>query len=416
MPNTMDEVEIKDQDLAEEVAANTADEVSGSADVKEAEAPKAEVVSEEPVATEDDAADASEENAKETENEPAEQPARAERRRRRQNQDDGIIESSRKEQRERRRELGTVFTKDPNAAGAAPIDPVHQEFLELAASQKNKVVRTGILSSVSMTQNGFAIAKVKYGHFIVIIPAEQLFVMSESGVKDGGVNNSYAYYATRRIGAPVDFIVEQVDESAKTAIASRLSAMQQVSRRYYIEKHNGEPYITPGQIVEATIMYKMESGIGVEAFGAETFIYNDELSWNRFNDARRENFNVGDKIIIKVLEIQQIEYGIGDRKYQLIGLRASVKQATADPSEEYYDKIQVGDTSIGTIANVEAKIGYFVVLDAWPRTIVCQFTQGDRIIPNGSKVIVKIVRKIDDNKWIFGRITDVLKTPDASWY
>lgn len=345
------------------------------------------------------------------------EPAKPSKRRRRaKSEDDGIIEASKKVQRERRNEAEQVFTKNPKAPGAIPVDPIHEEFLALAASQKNKIVRSGELNAVSVTPDGYAIGKVKYGHFTVLIPASQLFVLSEENVKNGGVNSSYQYYASRRIGAPIDFIVEQVDESTKTAVASRLAAMQQLGKRYYIEKHNGVPLISPGQIVEATVVYRMEAGIGVEAFGAETFIRNSELTWNYFVDARREDYTVGQRINVKVLEVQTIDYHVGDRAYQLIGLRASAKQAMSDPNEENYDAIQVGDISTGIITNVEAKIGYFVILDAWPRTIVCQFTQGERIIPIGSKVIVKIARKIDENKWIFGRITDVLKTPDATYY
>lgn len=343
----------------------------------------------------------------------AKKPSR--RRRKKASEDDGIVEASRKELRERKRELGSVFTKDPKSAGA-PVDPIHQDFLELAASQKNRIVRTGELSAVSVNEDGYAIAKIKYGHFVVMIPASHLFTMSENSIKEGGVNNSYAYYAQKRIGAPIDFIVEHVDESKKFAVASRLAAMQQISKHYYVEKHGEEPFLTPGKVVEGTIVYKMETGIGVEVFGAETFIYNAELSWNHFSDARREDYNVGQSIVVKILEVQNIDYKVGDRTYQLIGLKASARQATADPNEEYYDAIQVGDVSTGVITNVEAKTGYFVVLDAWPRTIVCQFTQSDRVIPVGSKVVVKIARKMDENKWIFGRITDILKTPDVSWY
>lgn len=432
----MEEVELevaKPDQPAEEVK-----EKKEEVPVQEAEEPAVEETAPEPEAVKEEKSvavpeekDAEPEQSAETEPEkkeedapaaePEEKPEQAEakpsrRRRKHQSEDDSIIEASKKVQRERRSEAGQVFTKDPKGPGTVQTDPIHEEFLELAASQRNKIVRSGVLNAVSTTPDGYAIAKVRYGHFVVLIPATQLFVLSEDGVKDGGVNSSYQYYASRRIGAPIDFIVEQVDEGSKTAVASRLAAMQQLSRHYYVEKHNGAPLISPGQIVEATIVYRMENGIGVEAFGAETFIHNSELSWNRFLDARREDYTVGQRINVKVLEVQNIDYHVGDRAYQLIGLRASAKQATSDPNEENYDAIQVGDISTGIITNVEAKIGYFVVLDAWPRTIVCQFTQGDRIIPIGSKVIVKIARKIDENKWIFGRITDVLKTPDVSYY
>lgn len=392
-------------------------EAGGAPAEEAAEKAEPEVVAEEnaPAA---DAAEEKKEEAAEAQpaaEEPAEGKKPSRRRRKKVSEDDGIVEASKKELRERRREIGTVFTKDPNASGA-PIDPVHQDFLELAASQKNKIVRTGELSAVSVNEDGYAIAKIKYGHFIVMIPASHLFVLSEASVKNGGVNSSYAYYAQKRIGAPIDFIVEHVDESKRIAVASRLAAMQQISKHYYVEKHNGEPFLTPGKMVEGTIVYKMETGIGVEVFGAETFIYNAELSWNNIHDARHEDYMVGQSIVVKIIEVQNIDYKVGDRTYQLIGLKASAKQATLDPNEEYYDAIQVGDVSTGTVSNVEAKIGYFVVLDAWPRTIVCQFTQSDRVIPVGSKVVVKIARKIDDNKWIFGRITDILKTPDVTWY
>lgn len=411
----MSAAEDTEQTQPEDVTASEVEEVKA-----EDETPAEETQEEE---SEDAPAEEQEEDSEKTEDVKKED-AKAEddknkssrRRRHSKPEDDGIIEASKKVQRERRNEAGQVFTKDPKAPGAVTVDPIHEEFLALAASQRNKIVRSGELNAVSVTPDGYAIGKIKYGHFTVLIPATQLFVLSEDGVKDGGVNSSYQYYASRRIGAPIDFIVEQVDEGTKTAVASRLAAMQQLGKHYYVEKHNGVPLIAPGQIVEATIVYRMETGIGVEAFGAETFIRNSELSWNRFVDARREDYTVGQRINVKVLEVQNIDYHVGDRAYQLIGLRASVKQAINDPNEENYDAIQVGDISTGVITNVEAKVGYFVVLDAWPRTIVCQFTQGDRIIPIGSKVIVKIARKIDENKWIFGRITDVLKTPDVTYY
>lgn len=418
----VDVTEVLDDEVVEEVGETvTSDEnevVEGDSAEKTEEV-KADESAEDAAQSEDKELHEGEEGQKQEDQMVTEQPAEekkpARRRRKKASDDDGIVEASRKELRERKRELGSVFTKDPKTAGA-PIDPVHQDFLELAASQKNKIVRTGELSAVSVNEDGYAIAKIKYGHFVVMIPASHLFVMGENSIKEGGVNNSYAYYAQRRIGAPIDFIVEHVDESKKFAVASRLAAMQQISKHYYVEKHGEEPFLTPGKIVEGTIVYKMETGIGVEVFGAETFIYNAELSWNHFSDARREDYNVGQSIVVKILEVQNIDYKVGDRTYQLIGVKASARQATADPNEEYYDAIQVGDVSTGVITNVEAKTGYFVVLDAWPRTIVCQFTQSDRVIPVGSKVVVKIARKVDENKWIFGRITDILKTPDVSWY
>ena len=124
----------------------------------------------------------------------------------------------------------SVFKLDPDDdSSSEEIDLRKTTFLELAASAKQGKILTGMVDGERTTKMG-EIAEVSYNGFTVLIPAEEMFEIPEEVKKlnPTGLNSIASWTKNQinhRLGSTIDFVVRQVDEKNRIAVASRIEAM-----------------------------------------------------------------------------------------------------------------------------------------------------------------------------------------------
>ena len=322
-----------------------------------------------------------------------------------------VITTASKNRRKKLYKDANVFTINAEDKIEGEGTKARNDYIQLAASQKHGNVMYGELMSVGPIAGTDTIgAKVRYGSYTVIIPVDHLFVLDPKAVRDGDVANAQQYYASLRLGATIEFVVLGINEATKVAYASRMLAMQNLSKEYFITpESDGKPQIVAGMTVQGRICYVTKTGIGVDVFGAETFIPISELSWTRTYTLEMDEYNVGDPINVKILEIRSMDVQVNNQMFHLIDLSASVKQTIPNPNDQYFDYFNEGDRCIATVTQVTDS-GYFVRL-AGLRDALCDLTEGS-IIPPGSKVQVKITKKVEEGKRIYASIRHIVKLAD----
>lgn len=185
---------------------------------------------------------------------------------------------------------------------------------------KSHRIITGTIAGIErMDENtDLAYAVVYHGAFKVIIPASEMFEFDEETA-----DHYRSAILSRRLGAEIDYVVKGIDLDAGVAAGSRLDAMRQRRRAYYLDTdRNGNRQLEVGDIAEARVVSVIRSGAFVELFGIEQFIPLEELSYLRWVDATM-HFRVGGKVLVKVLELDR-----SDRNH--IKIKLSVKQAGED--------------------------------------------------------------------------------------
>src|SRR6202044_2156180 len=131
-----------------------------------------------------------------------------------------------------------------------------------------------------------------------------------------------------------------------------------LSRRAVLEEQRKEDRerildrLQPGQIVEGTISKIVDFGPFVDLDGIDGLIHISELSWSHVNHPS-EILNIGDKVTVKVLDI--------DRQRQRISL--GLKQTQEDPGQRVVDTYNVGDELEGTVTKVVTFGAFVEILD-----------------------------------------------------
>lgn len=140
----------------------------------------------------------------------------------------------------------------------------------------------------------------------------------------------------------------------------------------------------PGMEVEGTVSNVADYGafVALES-GVEGLIYNTELSWTKKNAHPNKIVSVGDKLTVRVLEV--------DKEKRRISL--SLKQCTQNPWEKFVEKFPLGTILEGEVKNF-TEFGLFVGLEgdidgmvhisdlSWdkaPEEAVSQFAKGQKI-------------------------------------
>jgi small subunit ribosomal protein S1 len=131
-----------------------------------------------------------------------------------------------------------------------------------------------------------------------------------------------------------------------------------LSRRAVLEEQRKEDRerildrLQPGQVVEGTISNIVDFGAFVDLDGIDGLIHISELSWSHVNHPS-EILNIGDKVTVKVLDI--------DRQRQRISL--GLKQTQEDPWQRVVDTYNVSDELEGTVTKVVTFGAFVEILD-----------------------------------------------------
>ncbi len=270
------------------------------------------------------------------------------------------------------------------------------DLIDLMESLKTDKILSGIIQGVERGYDGeFDSAAVLYhGVFKVIIPAEDA-VEQPDDFRGQDPEDTYRYLLTKRLGAEVDYIVNRVFYDECIAYASRLDAMAEKRKKYYLgTDRNGESLIEEGVNAEARVVSVIRAGIFVDLFGVEVYIPLRELSYQRMVDAAGA-FQPGQRILVKVLEVDK-----SDKNN--IQVKASVKQAMENPYAKALRRYTVGNRYVGSVSMVDTN-GVFVALDGGIDCL-CSYPKRGRP-PRGARVTVRILGINHETNRIWGAIT-----------
>lgn len=286
------------------------------------------------------------------------------------------------------------------------------QILKAASRSVPKTILGGVLTGITHDEDERIYMTVlldnSKGLYRILIPVCELFPVDFSYyAKYGADGEKYLTNELKsRIGGHIEFTVYKLLEREKTAIVSRVEAMEIKSFEYFRKKQSdGKPDIVDGEKAVAKIINVRRDRITVEIMGAETVIPWRELSWLSLS-ALQDEFKKGDEIIVKVSNIKTFDYlGEDKRKHVLVSLDASKRAAEKNPAEIYYDYFNIGDTSMGVITNVNDEKGVFIRLQD-KMDCLCPFPSMGQA-EKGKPCVVSITRKTDADKRIFGRIVSM---------
>lgn len=309
-----------------------------------------------------------------------------------------------------------VFKLDKDSTD---IDEVSEQkkaaFIELVASVKNGRILTGTVVGCHSTADNDIVAEVMFEPYTVIIPSKEFLIYP----KDADPAEILPWIKTQmnhRLGSEVDFLVKYANEGQKLFLASRLDAMYAKAHDHYGKDHAGKAKIETGQLAEARIVSVEGIGVTVEIFGAECFIKQDEISWNRMAEVDKE-YDVGDVVNVSIMDIipERIEKDVYDitsqtkKKRTLIryNVQASIKRAGKDPRDEYYNDFAIGGNYLAEVTQINTK-GVYVRM-AGKMDALCGLPDKNQVPTKGSRVMVTVTDKKDDIKLIYATIKKVIK-------
>lgn len=300
--------------------------------------------------------------------------------------------------RARTRPTSAIVSIDDRPTVETDADKARNDLLDLLESQKTGRILTGTIQGIERPADNpsRSLAVIYHGEFKVIIPAEEAVEPPED-YRGRLPEDVLHYMLTKRLGAEVDYIVKGIDPDSGLAVASRLDAMRQKRRQYYLGvDRDGNNLLYSGVCAEARVVSVIRAGIFVDLFGLEIYIPLRELSYQRLMDAAGY-FQPGQRILVKILEVDR-----SDRSN--IRATASVKQAGENPYEKALRKYTVGNRYVGTVSMVDTN-GVFVALDGGIDCL-CSYPKRGRP-PRGARVTVRILGVNHETNRIWGAITHI---------
>lgn len=200
----------------------------------------------------------------------------------------------------------------------------------------------------------------------ILIPAPMLFIYPQT--EEDILNEEFYQTLRRRIemrtGSICEFIVFDLRMDDDRVMASRLSAMRQLSYDYYLNPKRAKK-IEAGKLAKGYITYIDANGVYVDVMGAEAFIRKQNISWGYItNPLDEESLYVGKPVAVRVLNIEKAVHDMYGKKFPYVKIEASIKDATKNPNEVFIDKYLVGQKYQGTVAKRLPEGNYIVNLGA----------------------------------------------------
>ena len=143
-----------------------------------------------------------------------------------------------------------------------------------------------------------------------------------------------------KVNEEIDCVITEVDkDKRRVAISHKLtkaSPFEEFEKKHPI-----------GSIVEGEVVNKNEYSlfVQVDKIDADIFVHINDLSWSNNNDEELKNYKKGNKIKIKVLEIN-----LQDQK-----IRGGVRQTKPDPFFEYFKDKKIKQTITVKITSTDSK-------------------------------------------------------------
>jgi small subunit ribosomal protein S1 len=191
------------------------------------------------------------------------------------------------------------------------------------------------------------------------------------------------------MGESIECKVIELNRSRNNVVLSRRAVLEEQRKE---DRERILDRLQPGQVVEGTISNIVDFGAFVDLDGIDGLIHISELSWSHVNHPS-EILNIGDKVTVKVLDI--------DRDRQRISL--GLKQTQEDPWQRVVDTYNIGDELEGTVTKVVTFGAFVEILDGVEGLVhISELAQHHvenprEIIQPGDQVRVKIL-EIDSER------------------
>lgn len=226
---------------------------------------------------------------------------------------------------------------------------------EIHNAYRTRRILSGQLGGVEQTEGGKTIAIVDYKGFRIVIPVKEMLVNPgsyPSGQAYTDLMTQYNRLLNNMLGAEIDFIVRGIDSKTRSVVASRREAMLKKRQIFYLDMDaDGLRRIYDGRLVQARVIAVAEKVVRVEIFGIDYPILARDLSWDWIGDAR-ERFSVGDRVLVRILEVQL------DENPENISVTADIKSVTGNAIQENLKKCRVQGKYAGKVADIYKGIVY----------------------------------------------------------
>lgn len=295
------------------------------------------------------------------------------------------------------RSVLTVTAKEAVETAADRSDIAWHEVQNAARTHR---ILTGVLGGIERMESGGVIAVVYYKDMRVVIPISEMMITLSSGGDYGSADERQSKLLNNMISAEIDFVVRGTDAKSRSAVASRKEAMLRKRRIFYQQPDaSGQPQIRPGRVVQARVVAVATKVVRAEIFGVETSIFARDLSWEWVGDAH-ERFSVGDKILVKILEVN------GDSPETLM-VKADAKSVTKNTVLENLARCKVQGKYAGTVTDVHKGVVY--VRLAIGVNAVAHSCNDSRLPAKGDSVSFAVTRKDADHGVAVGLITRIIR-------
>src|SRR5205823_3670283 len=151
------------------------------------------------------------------------------------------------------------------------------------------------------------------------------------------------------MGQAIECKVIELNRSRNNVVLSRRAVLEEQRKE---DRERIFDRLQPGQVVDGTISNIVDFGAFVDLDGIDGLIHISELSWSHVNHPS-EILNIGDKVTVKVLDI--------DRQRQRISL--GLKQTQEDPWQRVVDTYNIGDELEGSVTKVVTFGAFVEILD-----------------------------------------------------
>lgn len=253
----------------------------------------------------------------------------------------------------------------------------NSKIYDIMASRQSRKILTGTLAAVETFKNRDGAehdcAIVFYDVFKVLIPLEHMNISRQ----DKRVVRSM-------IGAQIDFIVKEIDETHKIAAASRTEAME-LRKSLELKKHK------VGNKIQVRVTSIGRDNCRVDCYGLECKVPIDEIDYGYIEDIGK-HVQIGDKVLAVIKELD-LEKNI---------IKVSMKDAKEDPYEQLIGSLTKGGEYLGTVTGIQEYGVFFNIINGV--SCLCPFPNWTNFSPSiGERYVVKIKaidyknRKIDGN-------------------
>jgi len=187
-------------------------------------------------------------------------------------------------------------------------------------------------------------------------------------------------------GTEIVLKILELDRREKNLVVSHKAYLKEIERKQRQELFET---LEPGQVIEGEIKSIVDYGLFVDIGGFEGLVHRTEISWKDV-PVPPKTYNVGDKIEVKVLEI--------DKEKERV--RLSIKQLRPDPWEGIAERYPADTKLSGAVVSI-TDFGAFVRLEEDVEGLSWGYPQHPKdVVSEGEEVNVVVLDVDEKNRRI----------------